>query len=55
MCIFTHIFIERKSFIMSIITKIFGTRSDRQIKKMMPVVDKIEALSDSYAAMSEAE
>ena len=40
---------------MSIITKIFGTRSDRQIKKMMPVVDKIEALSDSYAAMSEAE
>ena len=40
---------------MSIITKIFGTRSERQVKKMDPTVEKIEALSERYAAMSEAE
>ncbi len=40
---------------MSLITKLFGTRSERQIKKMMSLVEKTEALSDKYAAMSETE
>ena len=40
---------------MSVITKIFGTRSERQVKKMMPIIEKIEALSDHYASLSEAE
>ena len=40
---------------MSLITKIFGTYSDHQIKKIIPIVNKIEALSDKYAAMSDAE
>ncbi|MBR6650971.1 MAG: preprotein translocase subunit SecA [Clostridia bacterium] len=40
---------------MSLITKIFGTYSEKQIKKIIPTVDKIEALSDKYKAMSDAE
>ncbi len=40
---------------MSIITKLFGTRSERQVKKMSGDIDKIEALSAHYAAMSESE
>ncbi len=40
---------------MSLITKIFGTYSDHQIKKIIPTVNKIEALADKYAAMSDAE
>ncbi|MBQ8696357.1 MAG: preprotein translocase subunit SecA [Clostridia bacterium] len=40
---------------MGLITSIFGTYSDRQIKKLTPTVDKIEALADKYAAMTDAE
>ena len=40
---------------MSIITKIFGTYSDHQLKKLEPTVNKIEALAPKYANMSEAE
>ena len=38
---------------MSLITKIFGTYSEKQIKKIIPVVDKIEALDAEYSAMSD--
>ncbi len=40
---------------MSVITKLFGTRSEREVKKLEKTVEAIEALSDKYAAMSEAE
>ena len=40
---------------MSIITKIFGTYSDRQIRKIMPAVKRVNALADEYRAMSDAE
>ena len=40
---------------MSLFTKIFGTYSDHQLKKIEPTVNKIEALSDKYKAMSDAE
>ena len=40
---------------MGIITKMFGTRSQREIKKLLPAVDKIEALSDTMAALSDAQ
>lgn len=40
---------------MGIITKIFGTHSDREIKRIIPLVDKIEALSDTYRGMSDEE
>ena len=34
---------------------IFGTYSERQIKKLIPTVDSIEALADSYKAKSDEE
>ena len=38
---------------MGLINKIFGTYSDRQIKKIMPIVEKIEELSGKYKKMSD--
>ena len=38
---------------MGLITKIFGTRSSREIKKIQPTVDKILALEPEYTALSE--
>ena len=40
---------------MSIISKIFGTRSEREVKKLTSTIDKIEALDAKYSAMSEKE
>ncbi|MBE6616612.1 MAG: preprotein translocase subunit SecA [Ruminococcaceae bacterium] len=40
---------------MSLITSVFGTYSERQIKKIMPLVKKVNALADKYRAMSDAE
>ncbi len=40
---------------MGLIDKIFGTYSERQIKKLIPIVDKIEALAPAYKAMSDDE
>jgi len=40
---------------MGIFDKLFGTRSQREIKKLQPIVDKIIALEDSYRQLSEAE
>ena len=38
---------------MGLFDKIFGTRSQREIKKIQPLVDKILALENAYAALSE--
>ena len=38
---------------MNIIEKVFGTHSEHEIKRIMPIVDQIEALSDTYASMPE--
>ncbi len=40
---------------MSIFTKMFGTYSQREIKRIMSTVDAIEALSDKYLKMPEEE
>jgi len=40
---------------MGLFTKIFGTRSAREIKKIQPLVDKILALEEEYKALSEEE
>ncbi len=40
---------------MSLFEKVFGTYSSKQIKKIEPIVAKIEALADKYAAMSDGE
>ena len=38
---------------MGLFTKLFGTRSQREIKKLQPMVDQILALESEYAALSE--
>ena len=40
---------------MGLFTKIFGTRSQREIKQIQPLVDKILAMEGEYAALSEEE
>ena len=40
---------------MSLIEKIFGTYSSKQIKKIEPIVNKIEALADTFTRMSDSE
>ena len=38
---------------MGLITKLFGTRSQRELKKIQPLVDKILALEEEYKNLSE--
>ncbi|MCR4704723.1 MAG: preprotein translocase subunit SecA [Lachnospiraceae bacterium] len=38
---------------MSIVTKIFGTHSERELKRITPIVDKIESLRPVMAALSD--
>ena len=40
---------------MGLITKIFGTYSERELKRILPIVSKIEALEDEYRALSDAD
>ena len=40
---------------MSLADKLFGTYSERQIKKIKPLVDEIESLSPKYGAMTDDE
>ena len=40
---------------MKVFEKIFGTHSSRELKRIMPLVDKIEALRPSMQALSDAE
>ena len=35
--------------------KIFGTHSDRELKRIMPLVNKVEALRPAMQALSDAE
>ena len=40
---------------MGLITKIFGTRSEREVKALTATVDKIESYADEYRALSDAQ
>ena len=40
---------------MKVVEKIFGTHSSRELKRIMPLVDKIEALRPTMQALSDAE
>ena len=40
---------------MGLLEKLFGSHSDRELKKIQPIADRIEALSDSFAALSDEE
>ena len=40
---------------MGLLDKIFGSYSDRELKKIRPIADKIVAMEDEYAALSDEE
>ncbi|MBP3460477.1 MAG: preprotein translocase subunit SecA [Lachnospiraceae bacterium] len=40
---------------MNVVEKVFGTHSERELKRIYPIVDKIEALRDSMMALSDDE
>ena len=46
---------KQKGITMGLITKLFGTRSEREVKKIEPIIAKIEALAPQYQAMSDTE
>jgi preprotein translocase subunit SecA len=39
--------------LMGLINKIFGTHSERELKRIIPIVDKIEALEPEYSKLSD--
>ncbi|MDD7402422.1 MAG: preprotein translocase subunit SecA [Butyribacter sp.] len=40
---------------MSVFSKIFGTHSEREVKRVLPIVDKIEALAPKFEKMTDEE
>ncbi|NLV85857.1 MAG: preprotein translocase subunit SecA [Clostridiales bacterium] len=40
---------------MGIIAKVFGSHSERELKKIRPLVNKIESLAEAYAGLSDSE
>ena len=40
---------------MGLFDKLFGSYSDRELKRITPIADRIEALADEYAAKSDEE
>ena len=40
---------------MNILKKIFGTSSTKEVKRLMPIINKIEALNEPYTQLSDAE
>ena len=38
---------------MGVITKLFGTHSERELKRIYPIVDQVEALRDKMMALSD--
>ena len=40
---------------MGLFTKIFGSYTDKELKKLTPIADQVEALEEQYSAMTDAE
>ena len=40
---------------MGLITKLFGTYSERELKSIWPIVNKIVAMEDEYKALTDAQ
>ena len=40
---------------MNIVTAVFGTHSDREIKRIRPLVDKVMGLEEEYSKLSDKE
>ncbi len=46
---------ERYGFFVKIVDKIFGTHSERELKRLLPLADKIDALRPEMQALSDGE
>ncbi len=46
---------KRKAKTMSFLGKLFGSHTDRELKRIYPIVDKIEALEPQFQALSDEE
>ena len=44
---------NREVFPMSLFTKIFGTSSQRELKSIYPIADKVDALEEEYKALTD--
>ena len=44
---------RKESKTMGLIQKIFGTYSERELKSIYPIADKIEALEEEYRALTD--
>ena len=40
---------------MGLMTKLFGSYSDRELKAIYPIVDKVEALEEEYRALTDTQ
>ena len=40
---------------MGLFSKLFGSYSERELKKIYPIVDKIEALDGEYSALTDSQ
>ena len=40
---------------MSLFTKIFGTSSQRELKSIYPIADKVDALEEEFKALTDAQ
>ena len=40
---------------MSLFTKLFGTSSQRELKSIYPIADKVDALEEEYKALTDAQ
>ena len=48
-------FAERYGYFVKVVDRIFGTHSDRELKRIMPLVNKIEELRPGMQALSDEE
>ena len=46
---------ERCFITMSLFTKIFGTSSQRELKSIYPIADKVDALEEEFKALTDAQ
>ncbi len=50
-----QIYNQEVFFFMSLFTKIFGTSSQRELKSIYPIADKVDALEEEYKALTDAQ
>jgi len=50
-----HLAANGNAYVLKIAKKIFGTENDRKLKKLRPLVDKINGLEPDFVSLSDGE